>query len=863
MKKLYSILVLLLLAVTVWAQSPQKMSYQAVVRNNDNSLVINRSVGLKISILQGTENVNTVYSELFNPNPETNANGLLTLEIGGGIPVSGTFSEIDWSKGPFFIRTEIDPSGGSNYTVTGTTSLLSVPFALHAHSVGNDKVDDADSDPANEIQQLNLSGTTLSLSKGGGSVTLPASGEGSSDNWGTQSVVSDATLDGAGTSASPLKLADNAITSAKIADGAVTGSKIESGSISADKIVNGAVTGTKIAQSGASSGQVLKWDGAKWSPGEDESGEGGFSLPFEGSVSTANTAFTIHNTHATGVGIIGAGERIGVLGGGVSIGIEGDAAGPSGKGVFGRAPSLTGESYGVYGEASSVWGKGVFGHASNSEGPTVGIMGLTESSEGLGVYGVARNNNGGYGVYGKSDGSKGLGVVGEATSTTGLTYGVSGISKSSEGIGISGFVSSTAGTTYGVRGISLSSEGTGVYGSGKAAGIHGKSEAGTGVYGKSDTGTGVLGESRDYGVYGKSFGLAGAGVYGLASSGTGENYGIHGESDSNVGAGVFGTSTNYGVYGKGKYGIYGESNRTGGAGVYGRTTNTTGSNYGVYGESESSDGKGIYGYATNTSGTTRGVLGVSKSSSGVGVYGQAVALVGNTFGVVGISESSSGRGVYGRVSGSSAFSGYFTGGKFYVDGHVGLGTESPAATLHISHTNGTAGLMPNQGLRIQNTSATNRFWTLYTFSSNGALALYSGTGDGVSVGNFNAGTGAYTATSNRHLKTNISQLGSDILEKIALLKPSRYSYIRDPLNQMTIGFMAEDVQPLFPELVDAVGENSENMAINYAGFSVVAIKAIQQQQKQMEVLQTENEQLKKRLDRLENLVASTAQNGND
>jgi cell division protein FtsB len=152
---------------------------------------------------------------------------------------------------------------------------------------------------------------------------------------------------------------------------------------------------------------------------------------------------------------------------------------------------------------------------------------------------------------------------------------------------------------------------------------------------------------------------------------------------------------------------------------------------------------------------------------------------------------------------------------------------------------------------------------LYTFSSNGALALYSGTGEGVSVGNFNAGTGAYTATSNRHLKTNISLLGSDILDKIALLKPSRYSYIRDPLNQMTIGFMADDVKPLFPELVDAVGENSENMAINYAAFSVVAIKAIQQQQKQMEALQTENEKLKKRLERLENLVASTAQKEND
>lgn len=715
MNKLYPFLTLLFLSAMVWAQSPQKMSYQAVVRDNDNSLVVNRLVGVKMSIVQGTDNGNTVYSELFNPNPETNANGLLTLEIGGGTPVLGTFSEIDWSKGPFFIRTEIDPTGGSNYTVSGTTPLLSVPFALHAQSVENDKVDDADNDPTNEIQQLNLSGTTLSLSKGGGSVTLPTSGEGGSDNWGTQSVVSDATLDGAGTSSSPLKLADNAVTSAKIADGAVAGSKIESGAISADKIENGAVTGAKIAQSGASTGQVLKWDGSQWSPGADDSGEGGFSLPFEGQVNIDGTALSINNLSS------------------------GDNA-----------------------------------------------AGLSVMAKNTAVYGVSRSESGNISaIYGTTQNPEGNGVLGYA-------------------------VNSAAGNSSGVRGISRS--------------------------------------------------LSGRGVSGLASSETGINYGVHGESYSSEGRGVLGYA--YNTSGS-NYGVSGISRSSAGRGVYGRATSTTGTNYGVYGESASSLGFGIYGLATHSSGTTRGVFGISQSSSGVGVYGNATSRTGNTFGVVGSSESSTGVGIYGRVQNSDAFSGYFTGGKFYVDGRVGLGTKSPAATLHISHTNGTAGLMPDQGLRIQNASGTNRFWTLYTFSSNGALALYSGTGDGVSVGNFNAGTGAYTATSNRHLKTNISLLGSDILDKIALLKPSRYSYLRDPLNQLTIGFMAEDVQPLFPELVDTVGENNENMAINYAGFSVVAIKAIQQQQKQMEALQTENEQLKKRLERLENLVASTAQKGND
>ncbi len=179
------------------------------------------------------------------------------------------------------------------------------------------------------------------------------------------------------------------------------------------------------------------------------------------------------------------------------------------------------------------------------------------------------------------------------------------------------------------------------------------------------------------------------------------------------------------------------------------------------------------------------------------------------------------------------------------NGKTGILTATPATTLHINHTNAPAGPMPDQGLRIQNTSGVNRLWTLYTFSSNGALALYSGTGDGVSVGNFNAGNGAYTATSNRHLKTNVLLLGADVLTKIQQLQPATYSYLRDPMQQRTVGFMAEDVQPIFPELVDTVGENGEHLAINYAGFSVVAIKAIQELTLQVAELKRELDQMKK------------------
>jgi hypothetical protein len=132
MKKLFTLIAALLLTATAWGQSPEKMSYQAVIRNSSDQLVVNQMVGMQITILQGSETGTTVYME--TQTRETNENGLLSLEIGAGNAVHGSFSYIDWSDGPYFIRTEADPSGGTNYTITGTSQILSVPYALHSRS---------------------------------------------------------------------------------------------------------------------------------------------------------------------------------------------------------------------------------------------------------------------------------------------------------------------------------------------------------------------------------------------------------------------------------------------------------------------------------------------------------------------------------------------------------------------------------------------------------------------------------------------------------------------------------------------------------------------------------------------------------
>lgn len=123
------------MAVSVFAQAPNKMSYQAVIRNNSNVLVTSTAVGMQISILQGTANGTPVYVE--TQTPSTNANGLVSLEIGTGAVITGTFASINWSNGPYFVKTETDISGGSNYTITGTSQLLSVPYALYAETSGS------------------------------------------------------------------------------------------------------------------------------------------------------------------------------------------------------------------------------------------------------------------------------------------------------------------------------------------------------------------------------------------------------------------------------------------------------------------------------------------------------------------------------------------------------------------------------------------------------------------------------------------------------------------------------------------------------------------------------------------------------
>ncbi len=135
MKNIFTFFAVILMATIVFAQAPQKMSYQAVIRDGSNALVTSTAVGMEISILQGSASGSAVYVE--TQTPSSNNNGLVSIEIGGGTVLTGAFTAINWANGPYFIKTETDPTGGTNYTITGTSQLLSVPYAMYAANSGS------------------------------------------------------------------------------------------------------------------------------------------------------------------------------------------------------------------------------------------------------------------------------------------------------------------------------------------------------------------------------------------------------------------------------------------------------------------------------------------------------------------------------------------------------------------------------------------------------------------------------------------------------------------------------------------------------------------------------------------------------
>lgn len=215
--------VLLFITTIIYAQVPQGINYQTIVRNNSGEVISNQNVSLRFSIRSGSPTGTISYSETHNTS--TNTQGIINLIVGQGAPTSGSFSNVNWSSASHFLTVELDPQGGANFQTMGTSQLMSVPYALSAGSTNTSmaQLTDVEVSGVADGQVLQWSVSQQKWIPGS------PSGGGAGDNWGSQTVQSNNTLSGEGTDTSPLQ----------------------------------------IAQQSATSGQVLKWSGTTWAPAQD------------------------------------------------------------------------------------------------------------------------------------------------------------------------------------------------------------------------------------------------------------------------------------------------------------------------------------------------------------------------------------------------------------------------------------------------------------------------------------------------------------------------------------------------------------------------------------------------------------------
>lgn len=171
MKKLVCILLAYMCCLSVYAQTPDALRYQASIQSESGEQLANETLTFRVSVLLGQNRVR-VYSEFHEIS--TDEFGIVNFSIGMGNAISGIFSSIDWTAGAYFLRIEMDDNGGADFRILSEVQLLSVPYALHAKSVDN--TDDADANPENELQELILEGDQLSISNGN-TITLPSSAD--------------------------------------------------------------------------------------------------------------------------------------------------------------------------------------------------------------------------------------------------------------------------------------------------------------------------------------------------------------------------------------------------------------------------------------------------------------------------------------------------------------------------------------------------------------------------------------------------------------------------------------------------------------------------------------------------------------
>ena len=182
MKKLLATL-LLFVSIFAFGQTvPQGINYQAVAIDESGkpipgvdivgSPIDDAEIGIRISILENSPTGAVLYQE--EHEVLTDQYGMFNLVIGQGLQVSpDPFSTIDWI-GDKYLQVELSVDNNGDFKLSAVQQLMSVPYAFLADRALN--VDDADADASNEIQNLSVSGDSLTISAGN-TVVLPTSND--------------------------------------------------------------------------------------------------------------------------------------------------------------------------------------------------------------------------------------------------------------------------------------------------------------------------------------------------------------------------------------------------------------------------------------------------------------------------------------------------------------------------------------------------------------------------------------------------------------------------------------------------------------------------------------------------------------
>ncbi len=905
---LLALFVLLFSAAGLAQQAPSAFKYQAVARNTTNQPYINTNMRLRIGIVPsgGTP----TYVETHNVT--TSDLGVFNLNIGQGAPVSGSFAGINWGASEYFLRIEMSLDNGFTYTTMGVSPLLSVPYALYAAQAGSGAggVDDS---PTNELQTIILNGDTLVLSQGGGSIVLPSGPQGpqgiqgATGPQGTQGLQGPPGPQGQQGNPGPQGTPGTGITLLgtvpTVADLPPAGANVGDLFIVSATGIGYAWNGTMWVQAGPIQGPAgpqglagpqgpVGATGPQGAPGA--TGPQGPQGPAGPQGLTGATGATGPQGATGPAGPQGTQGDDGPQGATGATGLQGPA-GPTGapgpQGLTGNVgpqgpPGATGPQgpvgpTGLTGATGATGAQGPAGPigltgATGPQGPQ-GLTGATGQQGSAGPIGLQgpQGLTGDIGPQGPQGATGPQGPAGPmgAQGPQGLTgdTGAQGPAGPAGPQGLQGLIGATG--PQGLQGVPGPAGATGPQGLQGPVGPAGTYTAGTGIgiSGNVLTNTGDTNAADDI----TTSSMANGDISGTFSTltikpgrvGTTQlsNNSITAEKFTSMGA-------SNGQVLKWNGAAWAPAADNGGSLTlpFSGICNAIGPQNVAFRIANNIDQTGIYALntATNTNNctgtaavmgehigniTTSQCPGEFPNVPAYGVYGRSVQP--NQMNGIGVFGEGRHRGVLGRST--TGIGGEFSGAYAFITtgGLVGLNKSLPNRTVHIKQSNNP---LLDSGLKIEDADG----------SANVELSVLNNElhffyNDGGEVSKI-ATNGQYVQLSDRRLKQNINRYQISVLDKVQSLPLYTYRYNSESEGApLSFGVIAQEVEDRFPELVSQTlsRDGVTYLGVAYDKFGLIAIKAIQEQQTQIEVLQTENATLRQtnsevqeRLNRLEAMV---------